>query len=169
MDTLSVWIFPTVEGADVAVGRLRPLAADGLVTIDDAAVLAWPESRHKPKLREAGSLTGPGALWGGFWGMLLGLIFLVPLAGLAFGAGAGAVVGSLVDVGIDDAFVKRIRADVRPGTSAVFAVSDGAAVDAVADVLRDLDVQLLRSNLSGEEEQQLRTVFLDDEARADRG
>lgn len=168
MNTLTVWMFPTAEGADVALGRLRPLAAEGRVVLDDAAVVAWPEWRRKPKVREAGSLTGPGALWGGFWGLLLGLIFLVPLAGLAFGAGAGAVIGSLVDVGIDDAFVKRIRADVRPGTSAVFAVSDGDAVDTVADVLSDLDVRLLRANLTSEEEQQLRTVFTDDEARAGR-
>ena len=128
--------------------------------------VAWPESRRKPKVRELGSLTGPGALWGGFWGLLLGLIFLVPLAGLAFGAGAGAVAGGLVDVGIDDAFIKRIRADVTPGTSAAFVLSHGATADVVAEALRDLDVQLLRSNLSEEEEAQLRAMFADDEARA---
>ena len=125
MDTLTVWTFPTAEGADEAVDRLRSLAEQGRITVDDAAVVSWPASRRKPKVRELGSLTGPGALWGGFWGLLLGLIFLVPLAGLAFGAGAGAVAGGLVDVGIDDAFIKRIRAEVEPGTSAAFVVSRG--------------------------------------------
>lgn len=166
MNTLTVWTFPTAEGADRAVDRLRSLAETGRITVDDAAVVAWPESRRKPKVRELGSLTGPGALWGGFWGLLLGLIFLVPLAGLAFGAGAGAVAGGLVDVGIDDAFIKRIRADVTPGTSAAFVLSHGATADVVAEELRDLDVQLLRSNLSAEEEAQLRAMFADDEARA---
>jgi uncharacterized membrane protein len=165
MDTLTVWTFPTAEGADRAVDRLRSLAEQGRITIDDAAVVSWPASRRKPKVRELGSLTGPGALWGGFWGLLLGLIFLVPLAGLAFGAGAGAVVGGLVDVGIDDAFIKRIRAEVEPGTSAAFILSRGAAADAVADELRDLDMRLLRSNLSAEEEARLRAMFAEDEAR----
>jgi uncharacterized membrane protein len=166
MNTLTVWTFPTAEGADRAVDRLRSLADDGRISVDDAAVVSWPESRRKPKVRELGSLTGPGALWGGFWGLVLGLIFLVPLAGLAFGAGAGAVAGGLVDVGIDDAFIKRIRADVTPGTSAAFVLSHGATADAVADALRDLDMKLLRSNLSAEEEAQLRAMFEDDEARA---
>jgi uncharacterized membrane protein len=166
MNTLTVWTFPTAEGADEAVDRLRALAREGSITVDDAAVVAWPETRRKPKVHELGSLTGPGALWGGFWGLVLGLIFLVPLAGLAFGAGAGAVAGGLVDVGIDDAFIKRIRADVTPGTSAAFVLSHGATADAVADALRDLDMKLLRSNLSAEEEAQLRAMFEDDEARA---
>jgi uncharacterized membrane protein len=168
MNTLTVWMFPTAEGADEALDRLRALAAEGSISIDDAAVVAWPETRRKPKVRELGSLTGPGALWGGFWGLLLGVIFLVPLAGLAFGAGAGAVAGSLVDVGIDDSFIKRIRADVKPGTSAAFILSHGAVVDVVADALGDLDMRLLRSNLSGEEEARLRAMFVEDEARAER-
>ena len=158
---------PDGRGRGEAVDRLRSLAETGRITVDDAAVVSWPESRRKPKVRELGSLTGPGALWGGFWGLLLGLIFLVPLAGLAFGAGAGAVAGGLVDVGIDDAFIKRIRADVTPGTSAAFVLSHGATADVLADALRDLDVQLLRSNLSADEEEQLRAMFADDEARAE--
>jgi uncharacterized membrane protein len=168
MNTLTVWMFGTAVGADEALERLRPLAARGLISVDDAAVVSWPESRRKPKLREIGSLTGPGALWGGFWGLLLGLIFLVPLAGLAFGAAAGAVAGSLVDVGIDDAFVKRVRAEVKPGTSALFVVSHGAAVEQVAEALNDLEMHLVRSNLSEEQEQRLRDVFTEEEAPAGR-
>jgi uncharacterized membrane protein len=168
MNTLTVWMFKTADGADRAVDRLRALAKEGRISVDDAAVVAWPASRRKPKVRELGSLTGPGALWGGFWGLVLGLVFLAPLAGLAFGAGAGAVAGGLVDVGIDDAFIKRIRADVKPGTSAAFILSHGATADAIAEALRDLDVRLLRSNLSGEEERQLRTLFTDDETRVER-
>ena len=166
MNTLTVWTFPTAEGADQAVDRLRALAGEGRISVDDAAVVSWPESRRKPKVRELGSLTGPGALWGGFWGLLLGLIFLVPLAGLAFGAGAGAVAGGLIDVGIDDGFIKRVRAEVTPGTSAAFVLSHGSTADAMAEALRDLDVKLLRSNLSADEETQLRAMFADEESRA---
>src|SRR3954451_5132645 len=125
MNALTAWIFPTADGAEAALDRLRPLAEGGRISIDDAALLTWAPKRRKPKLRELGSLRGPGALWGGFWGLLLGMIFLVPLAGLAFGAGAGAVAGGLVDVGIDDGFIKRIRAEVEPGTSAAFILSHG--------------------------------------------
>src|SRR5436190_13590074 len=139
MNALTAWTFPPPGGADTARERLQALADGRLVAIDDAAVVSWPAKRKKPKLRELGTLRGPGAMWGGFWGLVLGMIFLVPLAGLTFGAAAGAVIGSLVDVGIDDAFVKEVRAEVRPGTSALFVLSHGATVDAIADALRDVD------------------------------
>ena len=167
MDTLTVWTFPTAEGADEG-GRPAPVARPreaGSRSTTPPSCLGPPRAAS-PTIAELGSLAGPGALWGGFWGLLLGLIFLVPLAGLALGAGAGAVAGGLVDVGIDDAFIKRIRAEVAPGTSAAFILSHGATADTVAEALRDLDLQLLRSNLSADEEEQLRAMFADDEARA---
>ena len=49
---------------------------------------------------------------GAFWGMLFGLIFFVPLLGMAVGAGIGALTGSMTDVGIDDAFIKRMREEI---------------------------------------------------------
>src|SRR6187549_3307606 len=101
MKTLAVWTFPAHDAADPAVAQLRALAAHHRVSVDDAVAVSWPNGRRRPALRELGSVTGPGALWGGFWGLLLGLIFLAPLAGPAFGAGAGAVAGSLAAVGID--------------------------------------------------------------------
>jgi len=47
-----------------------------------------------------------GAVSGGFWGTLIGLIFLNPLLGMAAGATAGAISGALTDVGINDQFMK---------------------------------------------------------------
>ena len=44
-------------------------------------------------------------------------------------------------------------------------LSHGAAADVVAESLGDLDMRLLRSNLSAEEEAQLRAMFADDEVR----
>jgi uncharacterized membrane protein len=166
MNALTAWIFPTADGAEAALGRLRPLAEGGRISIDDAALLTWAPKRRKPKLRELGSLRGPGALWSGFWGLLLGMIFLVPNAGLTFGAAAGAIAGSLVEVGIDDAFITPVRTEIRPGTSALFVLCDAPTVDALGRELDALDSRLLRANLTDEEEQQLRTAFMEEEATA---
>jgi uncharacterized membrane protein len=166
MYALTAWTFPTPEGASEALERLRAPAQGHPVAIDDAAVVAWQPRRKKPEMHELGTLHGPGTMWGGFWGLVLGMIFLVPLAGPTFGGAAGAVIGSLAEAGIDDAFVMSIRADVRPGTSALFVLSHGAAVDAIADALRDVDVTLVRSNLTIEEERELRAIFTEEEATA---
>ena len=168
MCTFTVWTFPSPDGADEAVRILRPRAEQGRVSIDDAALISWPETARKPAMRELGSLTGPGTLWAGFWGLLLGLMFLVPLAGLAFGAAAGAVAGSLVDIGIGDTFVKGIRAEVRPGISALFVLSRGVAIEPLTTALGDLDVRLLRANLTEDEAAHLRAVFTDEGARTER-
>ena len=166
MNTLSAWIFPADDGADRALLRLQPLADQGLITVDDAAIVPWPATRRKPALHGLGSLTGPGALWEGFWGLVLGMIFVAPLAGPAFGAAAGAMAGSMIDFGVEDSFITGVRADVRPGTSALFVLSHATTAAAIAAELGDLGPRLLRSDLSEEEELRLRATFTEEEAPA---
>jgi uncharacterized membrane protein len=166
MNTLSAWIFPADDGADAAVARLRPLAEQGLITVDDAAIAPWPRALRKPELRELGSLSGPGAMWGGFWGLVLGMIFVVPLGGPVFGAAAGAMAGSLIEFGVEDSFITGVRADVRPGTSALFVLSHSTTAAAIAAVLEGLRPRLLRAELSEDEERRLRSTFTEEEAPA---
>src|SRR5262245_41710231 len=131
MATLTVWKFNTPYGAEDAERTLEGLQKQELITIVDAAVVSWEEGKRKPKTRQANSLTGVGALGGAFWGLLFGLIFFVPLLGLAVGAAAGALTGSMADVGIDDGFIKEVRDNVSPGTSALFLLSTDAVIDKV--------------------------------------
>jgi uncharacterized membrane protein len=148
VSSLTVWIFASPGGVDEALPRLERLAGDGLIVVDDAAMVTWPRGHRKPSTRTLGCLAGPGALWGGFWGVLLGLIFLVPLAGPTFGAAAGAFAGTLSDFGIDDGFIKRVRDEVTPGTSALFVMSGAGAADGLTPTMQDLRVALIRSDLS---------------------
>ncbi|HEY7075231.1 MAG TPA: DUF1269 domain-containing protein [Solirubrobacteraceae bacterium] len=138
---------------------------DGRVRVEDAAAVLWPEGRRTPRTAMLGSLDGPGELWGGFWGMLLGLIFLTPLAGPAFGAAAGAIAGSLSDFGVSDDFVKRVRDTVTPGTSALFVLSDGPTRDALVQELRGVPFELIRSQLSAEQERRLRAALGEESPR----
>jgi uncharacterized membrane protein len=166
INSLTVWKFATPEGVDDVVPRLRKLAAGGRVTVEDAAAVSWPEGQRKPYTAMLGSLDGPGELWGGFWGMLLGLIFLTPLAGPRFGAAAGAIAGSLSDFGVSDDFVKRVRDMVTPGTSALFVLSDGPARDALVAELRGVHFELIRSQLSAEQERRLRAALGEETPRS---
>jgi uncharacterized membrane protein len=90
-----------------------------------------PSTRH----------VGTNDLW---WGVLLGMVFLVPLAGPAFGAAAGAVAGGLADFGLGDDFILQVREAVTPGTSAVFVVCDRALAD---DLGLELGAPLTRAEL----------------------
>lgn len=161
MGTLTVWKFDSANGADDAVATLRDLASQQLITIQDAATVRWEEGKRKPKTRQLNNLAGAGALGGAFWGMLFGLIFFVPLLGAAIGAASGALAGALGDVGIDDAFINRIRNEVTPGTSALFVMSSDATMDKVSAAFADVRPHLLFTNLSDEQENAIRHAFAD--------
>ena len=91
--------------------------------------------------------------------MLLGVIFLVPLAGPTFGAAAGAFAGTLADFGIDDGFIKRVRDGVTAGTSALFVMSGVGAADDLTRTMEDLRVELIRSDLSEHHHELLNQVL----------
>jgi uncharacterized membrane protein len=159
MGTLTVWKFDSPSGAEDAIRTLQGLAKQELIKIYDAATVSWESGAKKPKTRQLNNLAGAGALGGMFWGMLFGLIFFVPLLGAAIGAASGAIGGALSDVGIDDDFIKEVRGQVTPGTSALFVMTSGAVMDKVHEAFAGQSPQLLRTNLSNDQEDALRSVF----------
>jgi len=164
MATMTVWKFPTANGAQIAEGTLKDLQRRELIQIHDAAIVTWPDGAKKPKTKQLANMAGVGAMGGAFWGMLFGLIFFIPLLGLAVGAGIGALTGSMTDVGIDDSFIRRMREEIQPGTSALFVLSSGAVVDKVKEAFEGQEMVLVESNLSREQEDKLRDVFAEEEA-----
>ena len=158
--TLTVWKYRTPAGAEDALAVLEELKSEELIEIHDAAVVSWPPDKKRPKTRELNSLTGVGALGGAFWGLLFGLIFFVPLLGMAVGAAMGGLAGSLTDVGIDDSFIKKIREEITPGTSALFLLTSGAVMEKVLDRFEGRErPELIQTNLSDADEAALREAF----------
>jgi uncharacterized membrane protein len=168
MITLTVWRFDTPSGAEQALPGLARLVAAGQASVDDAALVAWPHGRRKPSTRVVGCLDGPGSLWGGFWGVLLALIFITPLAGPSFGAAAGAFAGCLADFGVGDDMVLRVREDVVPGTSALFVISDRESAERLGVELQGLAAVGARTELSPAQEQHLREALGDEADQLDR-
>jgi uncharacterized membrane protein len=162
MATLSAWKFSTPDGAEQAEQVLLGLQKQGLIAVEDAAIVTWPSNKKKPKTRQLQSVAGVGALTGAFWGMLFGLLFFVPFLGLAIGAGLGAWAGSMADVGISDDFIKSVRSEVTPGTSALFLLSDATVQDRVLPELARLNPTLITTNLAAEDEAKLRAAFAEE-------
>jgi uncharacterized membrane protein len=159
MATLTVLTFPTAEGADQISAALKRSQQEGLITIQDAAIVSWPTGASGPKTRQLYNLAGIGALAGSFWGLLFGLLFFIPLLGLATGATLGALFGAAGDVGIDDKFIVAVRGRVTKGTSALFLLTSGAVIDRLREVLRGYTFEIMATNLSVEEEEKLREIF----------
>jgi uncharacterized membrane protein len=138
--------------------RLLTLQKQQLLQVDDAAIMS-KDANGKPKLEQLHNLAGAGALGGAFWGMLFGLLFFIPIFGLAVGAAAGALAGSMSDVGIDDKFIKQVGESITPGTAALFLLVSNVTVDKVLDQIKDMKFEVLQTNLSHEQEGQLRSAL----------
>jgi uncharacterized membrane protein len=162
MATLSVLKFDTPEGAGALLAKLEALQKQQLITIQDAAIVSWAQGAKKPKTQQLHSLAGQGALMGAFWGMLFGLLFFVPFFGLAVGAAMGALSGKFADYGIDDNFIKQTREKVTEGTSALFLLTSGAVMDKLTVELKGTKFEIISTNLSKEQEEQLKAAFVEE-------
>jgi uncharacterized membrane protein len=156
---MTVLKFSTADGAQQALGTVESLSKQHLINLHDAAIVTWPGGKKRPKTKQMANLAGIGALDGAFWGMLFGLIFFVPFFGMAVGAAMGALSGKFSDYGIDDDFIKSVRDQVTEGTSALFLMTSDAVMDKVADAFKGVEFELIASNLSKEQEDELRAAF----------
>jgi uncharacterized membrane protein len=138
--------------------KLRKMQKDYLIDLEDA-VVAVKNEKGKVKLHQAVNLTAAGAVGGGFWGSLIGLIFLNPLLGAAVGAAAGAVSGALTDVGVDDKFMKELAASMTPGSSVLFVLVRKATPDKVLAELEGSGGKVLKTSLSHDDEAKLQAVL----------
>ena len=107
MSTLVVIEYDDQFKAEEVRLSLMKMQKDYLIDLEDA-VVAVKDQKGKVRLHQAVNVTAAGAVSGGFWGALVGMLFLNPLLGMAMGATAGAVSGALTDVGIDDKFMKEL-------------------------------------------------------------
>ena len=137
---------------------LRKMQQEYLIDLEDA-VVAVKDDKGKVKLHQMYKLAAAGALSGGFWGALIGLIFMSPLLGMAVGASAGAVSGALTDVGINDDFMKNLAASFQNGTSVLFVLVRKATADKVLAELQGTGGKVIKTSLTHEEEEKLQAVL----------
>jgi uncharacterized membrane protein len=138
--------------------KLLKLQGEYLIDLEDA-VVAYRDEKGKVRLNQIQNLTASGAISGGFWGTLIGIIFLNPLLGMAAGAGAGAISGALTDVGINDNFMKEIASGFQNGTSALFVLVRKVTPDKVLAELAGSGGKILQTSLTHEKEEKLQAAL----------
>ena len=159
MANLTAWKFDSPDGASQAVRTLKELQDEGLIVIESAAIVEWPQGNKKPKTRQIDDMTGPEAVSGAFWGFLFGILFFVPILGAAVGAGFGALHGSLGHIGIDDKFIDQVKGAVTEGTSALFLMSSSGVSDRITQRFIGNKPELIATNLGPDQEAKLREAF----------
>ena len=131
--TTTAWRFTGTEGADEAVGTLKRLDDQELIDLQDVTVLRWPQYAMQPQAQE--HVTDEGSKMTSF------------------------VQKKLRHAMIDSSMIESVKGDMTPGTSALVVLSSDAAIDKVADAFKGRDIQLVRSDLSVQQQDQIRAAF----------
>jgi len=158
MSTLIAIAYDDTFKAEEVRLTLAKLQREHLIELEDAAVVV-KGADGKVKLKQAVNLTTAGAASGGFWGLLIGTLFLVPLFGAAIGAATGAISGALTDIGVDDNFMRELAETMQPDTSALFILIKKVTPDKVLDEVSKYGGKVIRTSLSKDDEQQLQAVL----------
>lgn len=135
MATLTAWRFSSTEGADDAVLRLKRLDEQDQIDVEDAAVIRWPRYASAPT--EDTHVTRQGGAF-------------------------SAIAKKIAHGNIDSATVDSVKGDMTPGTSALVLLSQNATVATVAKAFEGQSMELIRSDMSVQQEDQVRRVFGDD-------
>ena len=158
MSDLIVIVYPNEAKAEEIRAKLFELQKEYLIEIDDA-VIAVKQNDGKVKLNQMLNTTAIGAASGGFWGLLIGAIFLMPIFGVALGAASGALSGALTDFGINDAFMKELSENLQPGNAALFVLIHEMTADKVLKGIQDAGGTVLKTSLNDSKEQALRDAL----------
>ena len=156
-DLIAVAYDDEYKAEEVRLALIK-LQKEHLIELEDAAVVI-KDQKGKVKLNQAINLTAAGAASGGFWGLLIGTLFLSPLLGVAVGAAGGAIGGALSDIGVDDDFMKDLGESMTPGSSALFLLVRKVTPDKVLDEVAQYGGKVLRTSLSKDRENQLQEVL----------
>jgi uncharacterized membrane protein len=146
-----------IKAEEVRLALLK-LQREYLIDMGDA-VVAVREADGSVKLRQLVNTTAAGALSGGFWGTLVGVLFMNPLIGLAVGTMAGAASGALTDVGIDDKFMKQLGETLKPGTAALCVLVRRATPDKVLAEIKGFGGTVIKTSLSHDDEAKLQAAL----------
>jgi uncharacterized membrane protein len=128
----TAWRFKGTEGADAAVLRLKQLDAQDLIEVQDVAVIRWPHYATAPQAQE--HVTDEGSK-------------------------ASSFAKKLTKAGIEGSMLDSVKGDMMPGTSALVLLSASTAIDTVAEAFEGHAMELMRSDLSVQQEDQLRAAF----------
>ena len=140
--------------AEAAQARVLQLQKDFVVDLSGIAVVRV-DADGKKHIDTPGSIVGVSATSGALWGMIIGLLFLVPGVGLLVGGAWGAVAGLAGKAGVDRSLRARVDGLLGPGKSALVVMTRKLTEDKFAAGMAEFGGTVLQTSLSDEDEKAL--------------
>lgn len=158
MSDLIAVAYPDKNTAETVREKLARLTLEHTLELEDAVIVDRDEN-GRVKLHQMHNPVARGAAGGALWGGLIGLLFLVPLFGMLVGAAAGSASGALVDVGVDDRFMKELGHKLAPGGAALILLVRKVTADKVLPEISQYGGEVIQTSLDDEAEARLREVL----------
>ncbi|MEU7635301.1 MULTISPECIES: DUF1269 domain-containing protein [unclassified Streptomyces] len=157
MSDLIIIGYENAEQARKAENRIQDLERQHVVVLTGLAVISADANGHIyvdthddiPRRAIATSATA-----GALWGLVLGMLFLMPVIGL-LGAAVGGLAGKLSQSGLDKRFRDRAHELLEPGKAAVVVMTTKLKEDQFAAALQPLGGTVLKTSLSQSDEHEL--------------
>jgi uncharacterized membrane protein len=147
--------FKDMDNASNVLALLMDAKKDGLIDIEDAAVIT-KDIDGKTKIRDTHDMgAGKGATIGAISGAVLSLI-AGPLGWMALGGGAiGGIAAKMRDGGFPEERLKQLAASLIPGSSALVVVIEHKWVAQLEEEIRKHDADVMMSELDADITKQL--------------
>lgn len=167
MNDLIVIVYDDEETGREAFTSLGEMQKKRILTLEDAA-LAVKDKKGKVQIKQTleNQYTGAAAAWGGFWGLLIGLLFLNPIFWGVIGALLGTMLGKSADLGIDNKFIKEVGNSLDPGGAAVFILVTESTPNKVMAEMKPYGGRVFQTSLSVEDEEKLKAALENDQVKA---
>lgn len=150
--------YPDTTTAVQAMDEVGNLAQDLVIQPDAVAAVIRDDSGKFRTITNQHEV-GAGATWGMFWGLLFGILFFVPVFGMAMGAAFGALGGKIAKSSISKDFQEQVRAQMQPGTSALFMIVEQMTTDKALDGLSRFGGSVIKTSLSDADQAELQEAL----------
>ena len=158
MTQIAAVVYTSSAAAHEALTALQERREGEALELIDAVVAIKAED-GRVHLEQTVDKGRAGAGAGAFWGSLLDLFLMAPVAGAAAGAALGGIEGYGSDFGISDDFAIRLAQNFRIGHAALLAMIEDDQATALADTLATHGGALLYSTLSSDADARLRETL----------
>ncbi len=148
--------FQDEKAAKSALKELKQASREGLIKIENAAVLRKDE-KGKLHIKETHDMGGgKGAALGGVGGAAIGLVAGAALAApVVVGALVGGLVAKLRDSGFSNKRLETMGEGLQPGTSAIIAVVEHTWVAKVEEALAEAQAEVITAEIQADIADQL--------------
>jgi uncharacterized membrane protein len=154
------------EGAGNALGKLKDIAKEQGLGIQNAAVLKVSDD-GKLRIKETADMSGgKGMVVGGVVGGVIGLFGSTVIWPLGIGAVTVGLAAKLRDSGFPNQKLQEIGAKLQPGNSLLIVAVDDAAAQPVSGILKDAGADVVQQAIDGKVVEDLETAAVAAEAEA---